>query len=74
MPSLPVSHQRKARADGRLRAERKEEEKEKIKGQDKEEETVWLTLAISGWRKKCHTRPTHTTMSQLEIYGKNLEG
>jgi len=28
MPTLPVSHQRKVRADGRLKSERKEEEKE----------------------------------------------
>lgn len=28
MPALSVSHQRKVRADGRLKSERKEEEKE----------------------------------------------
>lgn len=40
MPALTVSHHRKVRADGRLRNRRKEEEKEKIRGQDKEEETL----------------------------------
>lgn len=71
MPALPVSHQPKVRADGRLRSEKGGAERENKKARQRGGDSV---ADFGHSRTSVDLRYTHTAVTPRDTYGKNPDG